>query len=302
MAIRLRLLGTAAGGGLPQWNCACGNCRAARNGEIPARTQSSVALSADGEQWFLVNASPDLRAQILATPELWPKDTSPRNSPVAGVLLTNADLDHVLGLPLLREGSLLPVWAPEAVRETVTESLHFDTLIGAFSGLRWHTAGLDPFSLITRDGAAAGLCVSTIFLPGPPPRFAGAARTTEGHSVAYQITDADGHRVLIAPDVAAITPELQRALETADAVLFDGTFWTDDELRRLHPEARTAREMNHLPIADGSLDLLSKVSARWKVFTHINNTNPILAAASPERSLVEQAGLVVGQDGMEWTL
>ena len=108
--------------------------------------------------------------------------------------------------------------------------------------------------------------------------------------------------MLVAPDVAEITPELQRALEQADAVLFDGTFWTEDELQKLNPQARTAREMNHLPIVSGSLDVLSKIPARWKVFTHINNTNPILAPDSPERSLVERAGLVVGQDGLEWTL
>ena len=170
---------------MPQWNCACANCQAARTGKIPARTQSSVAISADGEQWFLVNASPDLRAQILATPELWPKDTSARNSPIAGVLLTNADLDHVLGLPLLREGLSLSIWATSAVRETVTESLHFDNLLGAFSGLSWHTAESDPSPLTTRDGSSIGLSVSTIFLPGPPPRFAGSAPTTSGHSVAH---------------------------------------------------------------------------------------------------------------------
>jgi pyrroloquinoline quinone biosynthesis protein B len=237
-----------------------------------------------------------------ATSLLHPLPAPARNSPIAGVLLTNADLDHVLGLPLLREGPPLPVFATKAVRRTLTEDLGFETLLGAFCGLIWQEATTDGCWLRLPDGSPSGLSVRTIFLPGPAPRFAGTDETAIGHSVAFQISDDDGARLLIAPDVAEITSELQHALEESDGVLFDGTFWSDDELRRIHPQARTARQTNHLPIREGSLEVLSKISPRWKVFTHINNSNPILDPGSSERALVEEAGLIVGQDGLTLNL
>jgi pyrroloquinoline quinone biosynthesis protein B len=302
VAIRVRLLGTAAGGGLPQWNCACDNCLAARAGRIPSRTQSSVALSADGRNWFLVNASPDLRAQIERTPALHPWETSARNSPIAGVLLTNADLDHVLGLILLREGEPLPVLATEAVRETLIGPLGFETLLGGFCGIRWEAAPTEFSPLRLRDGSPSSLFVRAIFLPGGPPRFDKTSIAQTGHSVAYQIRDQSGASLLMAPDVAEITSELQQALEESDAVIFDGTFWVADELRRLNPDARTAQQMGHLPIRDGSLELLRRSPARWKIFTHINNTNPILATDSLERTAVLTAGVLIGEDGLEFEI
>jgi pyrroloquinoline quinone biosynthesis protein B len=252
--------------------------------------------------WFLVNASPDLRTQIEATPALQPAAASPRNSPIAGVLLTNADLDHVLGLILLREGEPLSVLATDAVRETLTGSLGFDTLLGGFCGLRWETATVEPRPLRLRDGTPAGLSVRAIFLPGGPPRFVRSANAQEGHSIALSITDETGAHLLLAPDVAEITPELQHALERANAVIFDGTFWSFDELRRIDPQARLAHDMGHLPIRDGSLETLSKAPARRKIFTHINNTNPILATGSLERAAVIAAGVEVGGDGIEFEL
>jgi pyrroloquinoline quinone biosynthesis protein B len=259
-----------------------------------------VALSADGEHWFLVNASPDLRAQIEATPALHPQGTSARNSPIAGVLLTNADLDHVLGLILLREGDPLSVLATDSVRETLTGPLGFETLLGGFCGIRWEAAPTEFSPLRLRDRSPSGLSVRTIFLPGGPPRFDKTSTSPSGHSVAYQIRDESGARLLLAPDVAEITLELQQALEESDAVIFDGTFWMAEELRRIHPEARTAQQMGHLPIRDGSLEMLRKSPARWKVFTHINNTNPILATDSPERTAVLSAGVLIGEDGLEF--
>lgn len=261
-----------------------------------------MALSADGRNWFLVNASPDLRAQIEATPVLHPRETPARNSPIAGVLLTNADLDHVLGLILLREGEPLPVLATEAVRETLTGPLGFETLLGGFCGIRWETAPVEVSPLRLRDGSLSGLSVRTIFLPGGPPRFDKTSTGKDGHSVAFQIRDERGARLLLAPDVAEITPELQRALEESDAVIFDGTFWVAEELRRIAPQARTAQQMGHLPIRDGSLDVLRKLPARWKVFTHINNTNPILDGDSPEYAAVLAAGVTVGEDGLVFEL
>ena len=267
------------------------------------RTQSSVAVSSDGLRWFLVNASPDLRAQIEGFPPLQPRPGLWRNSPIEAVLLTNADLDHVLGLLLLREGETLMVYTTEAIRQTLTSGLRLDTLLGAFCQVTWPQATSEFSPLTFRDGSASGLKSRLILLPGTPPVFAnGPMPDAKGHSIAWQIADkSTGARLLIAPDVAAMTTELLGAIEESDAVLFDGTFWSGDELRAVKRSARTASEMGHLPIR-GSLDTLRNVHARYKVYVHINNTNPILAPDSLERTAVEAAGIAVGEDGMEFEL
>jgi pyrroloquinoline quinone biosynthesis protein B len=303
MAIRVRLLGSSAGGGLPQWNCVCPNCRAARAGRIPARTQSSVSVSADGVHWYLINASPDLRVQIENFPLLQPRPGSGRNSPVEGVLLTNADLDHVLGLFLLREGERLILHATEAIRQTLSRELRLDQLLGAFCGLTWRAPTSEFSPLNFRDGSASGLYGRAIFLPGTQPLFAaGPISDNHGHSIAWQIADGStGARLLVAPDVAAMTAELRDAMEESEAVLLDGTFWSGDEMNGVKRSARTASEMGHLPIR-ASLQTFGNLHARHKVYLHINNTNPILALDSAERALVEEAGIVVGEDGMEFEL
>ena len=276
------------------------NCTAARQGKIPARTQSSVAIGTGDGNWFLVNASPDLRAQIEAFPALQPGGASARHSPIRDVLLTNADLDHVLGLFLLREhGQRMRLHCTASVRETLCGALHLDALLGTYCGIDWLELPETPAPL--GDG---GLTYRAIPLPGQPPRYAAPdAFPAHGQSVALEFVEPTrGVRLLVAPDVAAVTPELQAALETADAVLFDGTFWFEDELRRVDPAARRASEMGHLPVMDGSLNLLRELPARRRVYTHINNTNPILAFDSTERAAVEIAGLTVGEDGMDFEL
>ncbi len=300
--IRIRLLGTAAGGGLPQWNCACANCAAARRGEIPSRTQSSIALSADGgAHWALINASPDLRAQIAEFDGLHPAQSPARNSPLADVLLTNADLDHVLGIFLLRErGEKLRVHCTASLRDTLGGALQMDALLGGYCGLEWHALPetLSPLAIAGRS--AGGLAFRAIPLPGSPARYATAGATSEGQSVALEFVDEKrGVRLVVAPDVAAITAGLHSALEAADAVIFDGTFWSGDELRRIDPAARTASEMGHMPISHGSLDVLRGLRAKHRIYTHINNTNPIFQPGSPERAEVEKAGITIGEDGME---
>jgi pyrroloquinoline quinone biosynthesis protein B len=303
IAIRVRLLGSSAGGGLPQWNCACPNCREARAGRIPARTQSSVSVSADGVRWYLINASPDLRVQIESFPPLQPRPGLGRNSPVEGVLLTNADLDHVLGLFLLREGEPLILYATETVRQTLSRALRIDRLLDSFCGVTWRAPSFEFSALATRDGSASGLYGRAIFLPGTQPLFADQPiRHNEGHSIAWQIADGStGARLLVAPDVAAMTSELRTAMEESEAVLLDGTFWSSDEMSGVKRSARTASEMGHLPVL-GSLEVFHKLQARYKIYIHINNTNPILALDSSERALVERAGIAVGEDGMEFEL
>jgi len=275
--IRIRILGSAAGGGLPQWNCLCANCAAARNGEIAPQTQSSVAVSADNQRWFLVNASPDLPRQIESAPALQPQPGSLRNSPIAGVLLTNADLDHTLGLLLLRQQQTpVLVYASDATRSALD---WLELLLHPFGGSTWRTASGDFNSL------SNGL----------------AFRAIELHkSNAFQLRDeVSGRAALIAPVVGELTAELRDAVDTSDLILFDGTFWNDDELRAVRRDARSAREMNHLPISDSSLALLRHSPARRKIYVHINNTNPILMPSSRERALVQQAGIEIACDGLE---
>ena len=278
--IRIRILGSAAGGGLPQWNCACPNCIAARAGEIPPQTQSSVAISGDDERWFLINASPDLAQQIERTPELQPRPGSPRNTPIAGVLLTNADLDHGLGLLLLRQRETpLVVCATDETRAGLD---WIDVVLEPFCGVEWRTVSRDFISL------SKSVTFRAISLP---------------NSIALQFRDqSSSASALIAPAVGNLSDELHDAVKTSDIVLFDGTFWNDDELLAFRPGASTAREMNHLPIVDGSLDFLRHSPARRKLYTHINNTNPILMPGSRERAEVERAGIEIARDGLEIVL
>jgi pyrroloquinoline quinone biosynthesis protein B len=210
----------------------------------------------------------------------------------------------VLGLITLREGESISVYSTAAVRETLITWLRLDSILGAFAGVRWHDAADDFAPLLRRDGSASGLQHRAIPLPGEPPRFARSSNASpEGHSVAYQVKDEKtGGLLLVAPDVSALTIDLKRALQESDAVLFDGTFWSDDELQSISPGSRTAREMGHLPIGDGSLEVLRDLPAKEKIYLHINNTNPILAATSLERTAVQAAEIKVGLDGMELSL
>jgi pyrroloquinoline quinone biosynthesis protein B len=289
--IRIQILGSAAGGGLPQWNCACVNCVAARAGKITPQTQSSIMISGDDARWFLINASPDLSRQIEQTPELQPRFDPPRNSPIAGVLLTNADLDHALGLLLLRERQMsLVVYAAD---ETKTALAWMDNVLARFCGIEWRKISADFQSL------SGSISFRAIELP---------------RSVAFQFRDeTSGATALVAPTVGELTEELRDAVRASDVVMFDGTFWSDDELAAVRTGARSAREMNHLPISDGpacnavalragSLDFLRQAPARRKIFTHINNTNPILMPGTRERAQVEQAGIEIARDGLEIVL
>jgi pyrroloquinoline quinone biosynthesis protein B len=278
--IRIHILGSAAGGGLPQWNCACPNCAAARTGKITPQTQSSVAISGDSEgfhRWFLINASPDLTRQIESMPRLQPRRDSPRNSPIAGVLLTNADIDHVLGLLLLREQDApLVVYAAD---ETRTALAWIDDILAKFCGIEWRKTSPE---FQTLSGTVA---FRAIELAG---------------SIAFQFRDdSSGATALFAPSVGELTDELRSVVHESDVVLFDGTFWSDSELAAIRRGARSARQMNHLPISAGSLDFLHQSPARRKIYTHINNTNPILMPSSRERAHVKQSGIEIARDGLE---
>ena len=250
----------------------------------------------------MINASPELSAQVNAFPELHPKTDPPRNSPIRGVLITNSDLDHVLGLFSLREGNRLSVCATTAVRATLTKSLGMETVLSSFCGLSWREPPIRNFEPLDLDSPVeTNLRFRAIELPGAPPRFSPGASLEGVHSVAYLFeSPRTNRRLLVAPDVGAVNPALRMALESADAVLFDGTFWSKDELRSIRPGAPEANEMGHVTIKDCSLDLLAGIRARWKIYIHINNTNPILMKDSAQRKAVEAAGLTVGWDGLEF--
>lgn len=281
--IRIHILGSAAGGGLPQWNCACVNCIAARAGKIDPQTQSSIGIGSDSEEfqkWWLINASPDLPRQIESATWLQPRRNASRNTPIAGVLLTNADIDHALGLLLLRQQEKpLVVYATD---ETQAALAWLDRTLARFCGIEWRKINSDFQRL--NDGMA----FRAIELP---------------HSVAFQFLDeASGRLALIAPAVGQFTRELSKACADSDVILFDGTFWSDHELAAVRTGARSSREMNHLPIGDASLELLRQLPARRKIYTHINNTNPILMPGSREHAEVEKAGIEVARDGLEIVL
>jgi pyrroloquinoline quinone biosynthesis protein B len=278
--IRIHILGSAAGGGLPQWNCACANCTVARAGKITPQTQSSIAISGDSEgfhRWFLINASPDLTRQIESMPRLQPRRDSPRNSPIAGVLLTNADIDHALGLLLLRQQEMpLAVYAADETRAVLG---WIEGVLAQFCGIEWRKTNTEFQTL------SASMAFRAIELP---------------RSVAFQFRDdTSGATALFAPSVGELTNELRNAVHESDVVLFDGTFWSNGELAAIRPGAGSARQMNHLPISDGSLDFLHQSPARRKIYTHINNTNPILMASSRERAHVKQSGIEIARDGLE---
>ena len=298
------LLGTAAGGGFPQWNCWCPTCRIARDdpARARARTQSSIAFSADGARWFLGNASPDVREQLARLPRV---DVSGvRHVPVEGIVLTDAELDHTLGIALLREGRHLQIVATPAVIRTIAEDSRVLPVTQAFAVVQTvETALGEAISLDYRDGTPSGLTIEMKAVRGDPPRF--SRKEEVGHTVAAFITDsASGKTCAFVPGCGGLGPKLLARLNEAELLLFDGTFWTNDELIRLGISDRTASAMGHVAISgpEGSLAVLSQLGCAQKVYTHINNTNPMLIERSPERAEAEAAGMLVGMDGMRFEL
>ncbi len=220
------------------------------------------------------------------------------------MLLTNADLDHTLGLLLLREGKTVHLHAAREVRECLTNDLAFAAILTAFCGIEWHEPPvLEAAPLLLADGSPSGLRYRAIPLRSPAPVFHSAAKSAPPQTLAYLFQDeASGGTLLLAPDLFEISPALEKVICDVDAVILDGTFWSDDELGHVKKSARTAGDMGHLPIQNGSLEILAQSRARHKIYTHINNTNPIFLPGSDERRAVEKAGIVIGHDGLEFEL
>jgi len=288
----VRVLGSAAGGGVPQWNCACPNCAAARAGSQLRRSSSSFAFSSTGERWWLVNVSPDIAQQIEAHPPLWPR--TGRGTPIAGMLLTDANVDHVGGFAVLRQAGehRFETYSSATVRDIVTAQEAF--AVFAAAPHVWRVA--PPGATLQLE---PGLRACVVPLAGLTPGYAGR-RTTGDAVVGYQIfDDTTETNVLFAPVFRDITEALLAAAATATAAFFDGSFWSDDELGEVGVD-KLARALGHAPIggSSGSLAFLHPVAGGRRFFAHVNNTNPILAPHSREARELARAGFEVAEDGL----
>ena len=304
--MRIRILGSAAGGRFPQWNCGCGNCVAVRERKFPgkARTQAQLALSADGSSWFLAGASPDLAFQIESSPDLHPRAL--RDSPVAGVVLGSADLDHVVGLLMLRELQPLRVYAaPSILRILREENSMFGMLNRVEPQVIWTSINPDGlFPLLSAEGKNSGLRCEVHYLSGRYPKYVKtkvADLARDEATAALFFESASGKRVAYIPALDNLSDALLKKIHDADLLLFDGTFWSNDELQRVQGNGETAHQMGHVPVEE-TLRLLQSIEARRKLFIHLNNTNPILNEASPEYHAVRQAGWEVAEDNWQLEL
>ena len=306
--MRVKILGSAAGGGFPQWNCACSNCRRIREGSLRGsqRTQVQVAVSSDDGPWFLLSASPDLPRQIEAFPKLQPATRS-RETPIGAFVLPGADLDQILGLIMLRESQPLRVYATPSVRGIIMDN---NIIFGMVrKQITWDYLTPDrEFEMASVNGAKSGIKCLPFALSGNYPHFVdpvlAASLPSADALLGLRLQSPSGRSLVYMPGVPSIEQAWLKHLEACDLLLFDGTFCTDDELVRIQGTGRTARQMGHMPVSgpDGSLAGLAHLQRSRKVYIHVNNTNPILDEDSPERRSVRDAGWEVAHDGMEFDL
>ncbi|QDG53023.1 pyrroloquinoline quinone biosynthesis protein PqqB [Persicimonas caeni] len=310
-ALRVLVLGSAAGGGSPQWNCRCRVCRCVRRGAegTSTRTQSSIAVSADGERWVLVNASPDLRRQLLDNRQLWPAEDG-RHSPIAAAVLTGAEVDQVAGLLNLREGHRFAIYGAPATLEALDASAIFGALDAELVSRR--ALELDtPFEPADADGESLGVEFDVFSVPGKVALYQEESAQTpqldaeDDRNVGLRITARGSQSSLYyIPGCAAFTDRLAARLDGAAAVMFDGTLWRDDELIAQGLGHKTGRRMGHVSMSGdgGSLQAFDGLDITRRIFVHLNNSNPVLLPNTPERRAVERAGWEVAYDGMELTL
>ncbi|MBP0482848.1 pyrroloquinoline quinone biosynthesis protein PqqB [Sagittula salina] len=295
MAFRTHILGAAAGGGLPQWNCGCPNCAAARAGQIPAQTQSSLAVTGDGETWAILNASPDIRGQLADATPLRP--TGLRNLPLSSVLVTNGDIDHVAGLLTLREMQPFTLFATETIHEVLRANPIFEALNPTVVTRR-------PIALDRPFDLAPGLSATLFAVPGKVPLYM-ESETVEtrllGENTVGVDLRAQGKRIFYIPGCACLNDDLRARIKGADVLFFDGTLWRDDEMIREGLGQKTGARMGHMSMSgpDGSLNAFGGLDIARRVYVHMNNTNPVLRPDSPERAEAEAAGWTIGTDGME---
>jgi len=308
--MRIQILGSAAGGGFPQWNCGCHNCQGLRAGTLRAkeRTQTQVAISDDGQEWFLLNASPDVRMQIERTAVLHARNL--RHSPISGVLMTSADIDHVAGLLSLRELQPFRIYCTRSLRHILRgDNSIFGMLNRVSRQVCWNDVNLgEKFPLLTTSGCESGISCETFSLGTTYPEYVTADRATELNPkealLGLILTTSSARRLAYFPAVPKIHDTLLEVLDSAELLLFDGTFWSDDELIQIQGSPLSAREMGHVPVGGdkGSLRALASLRCRRKLFVHVNNTNPMLDESGPEYQEMQAAGWELAEDGWQLEL
>jgi pyrroloquinoline quinone biosynthesis protein B len=308
--LRVVVLGAAAGGGIPQWNCGCAVCRKARSDNPELRsTQASIAVSADGAHWYLINASPDLRQQVIATPQLHPKAGQLRHSPIAGVILTNGEVDAVAGLLSMREGSPFSLYAHERVLAILRSNSIFNVL--GENNVKRRPIEVDrPFEPALPDGSPSGIEILPFAVPGKGAWYLEgkahpAGGDAAGDTLGLRILDkGSGKYFYFLAACADVTDDLKSRLSGAALVFFDGTVWQDDEMIKAGLGHKTGKSMGHVAMSgeDGAIARLADLDIDRKLFLHINNSNPALLPASPERKAAEQAGWQIPADGTEIVL
>jgi pyrroloquinoline quinone biosynthesis protein B len=308
--MKIVVLGSAAGGGLPQWNCNCSNCRRCRAGDpaISPRTQASIAVSASEGQWFVINAAPDLRQQIGALPQLHPQGEALRHSAISGVVLTGSEIDQITGLLTLRESHPLALYATAEVQAILAANPVFEALKRDHVARRPLALG-EAIDLQDRALADVGLRIELFSVPGKIPLYLegdldpAAMQGAAGDTVGVEIA-ANGKRTIYIPGCARLTPELLKRIDGADLLLFDGTLWDDDEMIRQGLSEKTGRRMGHISVSgpDGTIAGLAATTVGRKVFIHINNSNPLLDDGSEARREAKAAGWDVAFDGQEFSI
>jgi pyrroloquinoline quinone biosynthesis protein B len=301
----VHILGSAAGGGFPQWNCNCPNCRGVRDGSLPCRrrTQSSIAVSSDYQHWFLFNAAPEISGQINASSPLLPQGNA-RHTPIQGIVLSDAELDHTIGLLSLRETHRLRIYTTEWIYTALNQWNPILRTLNNYCAVEWVPMRLgESVPLVRADGRDSGLrCQAFATFSTKVVAYAAEPISHSEATVGYRITEEQTQHVLIyLPTVQELHPAVLDQLQDCSCLLFDGTCWDDDELTRLGLGSKTARAMGHVPIAgeSGSLDQLATLPVGRKIYTHINNTNPLLIENSVQRQIVEAHGIEVAFDGLE---
>jgi len=311
--MKIRVLGSSAGGAFPQWNCNCRNCDGVRRGTVNARprTQSSIAVTVNGNDWALINASPDVLSQIRATPELQPARAA-RDTGIAAIVLMDAQIDHITGLLMLREGRPLPLHCTASVWNDLGNGLNLPGVLSHYCGMQWHPIHIPAPSAdaaSTRPFALPGLD-DVRFIPLPllskaPPYSPHRAAGQRDDNIGLLIENLKtGKSLFYAPGLGVVEAHIDAAMRRADCVLVDGTFWEGDEMIRLSLSQKTAADLGHLPQSGpgGMIEWLDRVGERRKILIHINNTNPILDEDSEQRAILARHRIEVAHDGMEIVL
>ena len=298
------ILGSAAGGGFPQWNCNCHNCAGMRNGTLKAkrRTQSSIAVSSNGTDWVLINASPEILTQLHATPALQPARAR-RDSGIAAVMLTDAQIDHVAGLLMLREGQPIPLYCTAGVWDDLTEGLPLVPVLSFYCDVQWHILAPNHSQVPMEIPGISGISFTPVMLLSKAPPYSPHRHSSQpGDNLGLIIENRkNGKKLFYAPGLGKMEAHVFSAMQEADCVLVDGTFWSADEMIRNGFSSQRAADLGHLPQSGsgGMIEVLDTLQHPRKILIHINNTNPILDEDSGQRAMLTQHGIEVAFDGME---